>query len=111
MTKSPHLPENIHRAAITYSPTFAQEHRRTTKSRDPILFFHSWLDGEIEYQGYLFLLRKNGTGRAQLFEWFFGDESRETDVTPSFLSRCTFYDSNAAFKAAYEYHARTEQRD
>lgn len=65
------------------------------------LFFH-WCDhGEIEHQGHLLALTKNGYGRAQLFEWFWGEPSQVIEVTPEYLSACVFYTTCDAMNQAY----------
>ncbi len=67
------------------------------------MFFHSLdADGEVENQGHLLALTAKGYGRAQLFEWFFGEPSRVIDVDPDYLRCCIFYTSCAAMNAAYE---------
>lgn len=68
----------------------------------PGLFFHS-LDaaGRVEHQGFLLVLTAAGFGRAQLFEWFWGDPSIEIDVNPDYLRNCIFYASCTAMNAAY----------
>ena len=85
---------------------FINQHKRTTKSTSPILFFHTFLNDErdIEYQGYIFRLDKNGCGKAMLFEWCFGQADVEMGFTKSFLNRCHFYDnSHSMIKAAEVY--------
>ena len=66
------------------------------------LFFHS-LDaaGRVEHQGFLLVLTAAGFGRAQLFEWFWGDPSIEIDVNPDYLRNCIFYVSCTTMNAAY----------
>lgn len=68
------------------------------------LFFHSFNgdDGSINHQGHLLALNSKGYGRAQLFEWFWGEPSRVIDVTPDYLRNCVFYADCAAMNAAYE---------
>ena len=66
------------------------------------LFFHSiGADGEIENQGHLLELTSNGFGKAQLFEWFFGEPSTIICVTPDYLATCIFYTGASAMNAAY----------
>jgi len=67
------------------------------------LFFH-WCDddGAIENQGCLLSIGENGSGTAQLFEWFFGEPSRVIEVSPEYLRACVFYTSAKAMNAAYE---------
>lgn len=73
------------------------------------LFFHSiGPDGQIQNQGHLLALTSDGYGRAQLFEWFFGEPSTIIRVTPDYLAACIFYTSAAAMNAAY---AASEVRD
>lgn len=66
------------------------------------LFFH-WRDesGDIQNQGCLLKLNAAGYGRAQLFEWFFGEPSTVIEVTPDYLRACVFYTSCKAMNAAY----------
>lgn len=67
------------------------------------LFFHSMNDdGTVNHQGHLLVLTAAGFGRAQLFEWFWGEPSTVIQVTPDYLRRCVFYASAAAMNAAYE---------
>lgn len=67
------------------------------------MFFHSFdAEGEIEHQGHLLVLSSKGFGRAQLFEWFWGDPSTVIEVTPDYLRNCIFYASCTAMNAAYE---------
>lgn len=67
------------------------------------MFFHSFdADGRVEHQGCLLVLTAAGFGRAQLFEWFWGEPSTEIEATPDYLRTCIFYASAAAMNAAYE---------
>jgi hypothetical protein len=80
----------------------AKHHRKGSKAKTPILFFHSWdSEGHLEYQGYIYLLNKDGTGMAQLFSWMFGDESDVMAFTKAFLEKCTFYTSDVEMNAAW----------
>ena len=76
--------------------------RTGTDELKPGMFFHS-LDaaGRVEHQGFLLVLTAAGFGRAQLFEWFWGDPSIEIDVNPDYLRNCIFYASCTAMNAAY----------
>lgn len=66
------------------------------------MFFHSFdADGEVEHQGHLLALSAKGYGRAQLFEWFWGEPSKVIEVTPDYLRNCVFYASATAMNAAY----------
>ena len=90
---------------IRYDENFVQKYRRATSARTPILFFHSWRDGNLRYQGYIFRLSPDGTGRAQLFEWGMGEPSDEITFTRAFLEECTFYSTDSEMRAASDaYH-------
>ncbi len=65
------------------------------------LFFHWFNDGQIENQGHLLALNAGGHGTAQLFEWFWGEPSKVIEVTPAYLSACTFYTTCDAMNQAY----------
>lgn len=88
--------------AIHFDEQFIQVHKRPAKrdkngkrlpghEQPAILFFHRMEDGKPEWQGYLYELRSDGTGTAQLFEWFFGECSDEIAITKAFLTECVFY--------------------
>ena len=67
------------------------------------MFFHSIdAQGKVKHQGHLLALTAAGFGRAQLFEWFWGEPSTVIEVTPDYLSACVFYTNAAAMNAAYE---------
>jgi hypothetical protein len=88
---------------IYYGPGFIKTYRRITKPKEitPILFFHAWRDGEIEWQGFIYYLRSDGTGMAQLYDWFMGAESERIVFTKSFLERCSFYTTDWAMRNAH----------
>jgi len=65
------------------------------------LFFHWFNNGRIENQGHLLALNESGRGRAQLFEWFWGEPSKVIEVTPDYLSACVFYTTCDAMNKAY----------
>ena len=66
------------------------------------MWFHSFgADSEIEHQGHLLVLNKKGFGRAQLFEWFWGEPSKVITVTPAYLRACVFYTTCDAMNKAY----------
>ena len=89
-------------APIRYDEQFVSKHKRKYKAGSPILFFHSFnAEGHVEYQGYLLSLNSDGTGKAQLFEWFMGEPSSKTVFTRAFLEQCVFYTTNEAMNAAY----------
>ena len=94
---------------IRYDDNFVPKYKRTTKARTPILFFHSWRAGRLVYQGYVFRLNADGSGNAQLFEWFMGEPSDEITFTRAFLEECTFYSTDQEMRAAsdaYNYERR-----
>ena len=67
------------------------------------MFFHSLNDdGTVNHQGCLLALTAAGFGRAQLFEWFWGEPSTVIKVDPDYLCTCVFYASAAAMNIAYE---------
>jgi hypothetical protein len=72
----------------------------------PLLFFHSWNpNNTVERQGYIWRLRRDGTGKATLFEFGMGEPSDDIVITPLFLECCTFYGSDEQLRAAYaRYH-------
>jgi len=87
---------------ITNIDALISKRHRCTKAESPILFFHSWnASGKIEYQGYIYYLKKDGTGMAQLFEWWMGYKGDTMAFTKAFLERCTFYDTDIEMNAAY----------
>lgn len=86
----------------TTDELIAKHHRKANKDKTPILFFHSWnSEGEMEYQGYIYRLNRDGTGMAQLFEWTMGNPSEHMAFTKAFLERCTFYTSDYEMNAAW----------
>jgi len=87
---------------IKYSKDFIKTHRRETKNNSPILFFHSWVDGKVNYQGYIYQLKADGSGRAQLFDWIMGDLGDKISFTKAFLNDCTFYTTDHEMNRSYE---------
>ena len=87
---------------ILYDPAFIGKHKRKFIEGSPILFFHSLSDlGEIEYQGFLVELKRDGTGRAQLFDWMLGQLSDEgLYFTKAFLESCRFYTTDREMREA-----------
>jgi len=79
-----------------------KKYARKAKEGSPIVFFLSWENGEIKYQGYIFGLNKDGGGIAQLFEWFTGGESDTLMFTRVFLDHCTFYATDIDMRMATE---------
>ena len=66
------------------------------------MFFHQFdAEGKVNHQGHLLELNSKGHGRAQLFEWFWGDPSDVIEVNPDYLKACVFYPSCSAMNAAY----------
>jgi hypothetical protein len=88
-------------APLKFDDDFIARHARDTKATTPILFFLTHDDeGRTHWQGFIYCLRKDGTGRARLFEWFMGSESDDIAFTKAFLSECTFYTSDMQMKLA-----------
>jgi hypothetical protein len=87
---------------IKYDDDFIRTYARTAEGDPPtpILFFHSWRNGQIKYQGFLHTLRPDGTGTAQLFEWVMGEESDTMAFTKAFLAECTFYSTDQEMRDA-----------
>ena len=93
---------------IKFDDAFIARYARPAGARkSPILFFHSHSpDGAIHWQGYIYRLDKDGTGEAQLFEWFMGAPSDTVRFTKAFLAECSFYSSD---RAMFEAYARYDQ--
>ena len=98
--------------SIRFDETFIKKHKRSGEAKTPILFFHSWsAQGGIEYQGYIFSLKRDGTGMAQLFDWFMGEPSDEMVFTKHFLECCTFYATDQEMNRAYRAHTSKTNRN
>ena len=99
------VPPPMNSKTIVYDDGFMTRYKRkASKARSPILFFHSFANGKVEYQGFLLSLNGDGAGRAQLFEWFMGGESDEIGFCREFLKHCHFYTSDYEMNSAYKRH-------
>ncbi len=88
---------------IKFDENFVKTHRRTSRAKTPILFFLSFSDdGTLDHQGYIFKLFADGTGKAQLFSWGFGDASDEITFTKAYLNRCEFFTSSQSWESRAE---------
>ena len=83
--------------------------RKKNEGDTPIIFFLSWEDGKVANQGYIIELCKDGTGIAQLFDWFMGEKSDTLVFTKAYLDTCTFYMTDMAMRSAIS-HAKSEGR-
>lgn len=66
----------------------------------PIVYFHRLIDGEIDHQGYITALHRDGTGEATLFDWLEGEPSAEINFTRAYLDQCVFYASDLDMRSA-----------
>jgi hypothetical protein len=82
---------------IKYDDNFIRRFARE-KGKTPIVFFLADADDGGVYQGYIYRLRKDGTGRARLFSWITGAESDSMEFTCAFLSECKFYSNEEAWR-------------
>lgn len=85
--------------SIKYDDNFISRFTRE-KGKTPIVFFLASNDkGDVTYQGYIYRLRKDGTGKARLFSWVPGEESGDMEFTRAFLSECKFYSNDEAWRS------------
>ena len=105
--------------AIHFDEQFITTHKRPAKrdkkgnllprhEQTAILFFHRMENGKPQWQGYLYELRGDGTGTAQLFEWFMGTCTDEIAITKAFLTECVFYSTAYEMNRAYDDFESTE---
>ena len=89
-----------------YYDGFIADHARTTDSRTPVAYFHSWDGDTLQLQGDIYHLDPDGSGFAQLFDWMSGAASNTTGFTKRFLLDCTYYSTESEWLTAASYHDR-----
>jgi hypothetical protein len=85
--------------------------RRLNKD-EPIVFFHKWEDGYVNYQGIVIELTKAYSGKVMFFDWIMGySDGNQHCVTASYFDDCTFYDSDYDMNNAYAKSKKRPQKD
>jgi hypothetical protein len=85
---------------------FIKIHHRTSDDESPILFFHRKVDGVVEWQGYIYFLRKDGTGMARLLSWATGENAEKLYFTKDFLKECVFFNNDYDMRMAIDGKSR-----
>jgi hypothetical protein len=70
--------------------------------KDGFLFFHHFVGGEIEHQGYILKLNAKGIGVACFFSWDTGEAHSEYHFDKAWFLDCVFYPTAEAMNAAAE---------
>lgn len=75
------------------------------------LFFHSFKDGEIYWQGHVERDLKNGSYVVQLFEWFWGEPSVQKVIPFEQMKEWDFYPTARAMRYACNKHDGGSEED
>jgi hypothetical protein len=65
-------------------------------------FFHSYKDGETQWQGQVLSRPSAGLYLVQLFEWLMGEPSDQKLISLAEMKEWTFYDTVEEWTGAYE---------
>lgn len=89
--------------SIIFDENFIKNHKRKTNTGSAILYFMSYSNGKINWQGTIDILRSDGSGLATTFDWISGGfmGEREIRFTKAFLPECIFFSTDQEMKDWY----------